>query len=377
MFNNSNNNEIIKHFILFTIILLFLSCTHNTQKSTIAESVIIDSIEIKGIHSISEFQNFNYINDTTLLSYDSENIAVHYYVKPKGSRFYEHQKKITLEQRGNYMPGMFKDEKGIFYALDNDRNIYSYNENFKLKDSIHLTYSFPILQGRFNIGHYNSWPVNKVGDTIISVLIYSDISDYENYFKKCPSMFECILQNGQMKNIKTFFQKPAGLTKYYVPVSSHCYNNDLIALMYPCYDTIYTYNRRTGKEKHLPIHNPDYTAPAQFDFKNLMDFSKITKYQMANFSYSGIFFNNQTKHYIVYYTCPVSNDDKSKNPTFDDQFLKAIVLDEEFNIIKQITFNKKYYGEVGYFVLPGKGLVMPVYEKSNFSNISKFYIYNF
>jgi hypothetical protein len=362
--------------IFFSLLaIFFLGCREKPSDSIhSAEQSAVDSFEIRNINSLSEFLTFQKLNDSTFRSMNLEAHELTYYSKKKGSGFIRaDQKKI---QPGGYIPCFFTNGDNISYSINEDGVLYKYDKNFNITDTILFTYNLPWLKDNFCFYSYNSSPLIIIGDTVIGSISYKNRDGYSTWFREAAIM-EFLLKGDSMQNIQYYLPKPRGLEKSKLPWPTYCYSNNTIALLYPCIDTLYTYDRRLKRETKIALNNPHYKMPAEYKPKGFGDFSYDTKYELANFRYEAIYFNELTQHYIIIFKLPAENKDKSKTLTFEDQHRGALIMDQEFNVVSTVQFEKHYFEPANYFFIPGRGLAMPVFKNKNEYENTMFYIYNF
>ncbi|MFL5752074.1 MAG: hypothetical protein ACJ76F_01605 [Bacteroidia bacterium] len=339
-----------------------------------AEKSAVDSFQIQGIQSLSEFLNFKKINDSTFRSLDMQSHEVNYYVNNKNAVF-NWKSRIKILPKG-YLPCFFCDRDNACYSINEGGTIFKYNENFLISDTINLTGLLPFLKNNYCFFSYNSKPLIILGDTIIGSPSYKELDGYYTWFKE-PSMMEFILKGDSMTNAHSFFTKPSGLKKIRYPWPAYCYGNNTVALIYPGYDTLYTYNRITRNEKKIPLNNKDFKVSNNYDPKNIGDMGYNTKYELASFRYEAVYFNELTEHYIIISKLPAENKDKTKAVPFENQHGGALILDKQFATVLNVKFEKRYFEPANFFFYPGKGLAMPVFKNKNTYDTTKFYIYNF
>lgn len=214
---------------------------------------------------------------------------------------------------------------------------------------------------------------------MISIIVNKNFQDYLPWFRESV-MMEFVLRNNAIEQVKCYMKKPSKIENYMQPWPTYCYFDNTIVMLYPAYDTLYTYNRKTGMEKKIALHNREYAQPARFDLGKMNSSggqSYQTKYALENFRYTGIYFNKVTKHYVLTYVIAAQAKDKNKAATFDDQLTHAYVLDENFEPIDYYCFDQLYLDNPNYFFYPGKGLALPVFDPQKSFENTKYYIYNF
>ncbi len=125
------------------------------------------------------------------------------------------------------------------------------------------------------------------------------------------------------------------------------------------------------------IGNKDFSPLEVYDQARGFDFAYLTKYCLANFSYHSMYFNTLTNHYILFYYAPNRLEGKNKPQTPKDLQLKAVILDEDFKIIRYLNFNYKYGDIQNLFFYPGKGFVLPLEKSAEDYADKKCFILNF
>ncbi|MFL5752075.1 MAG: hypothetical protein ACJ76F_01610 [Bacteroidia bacterium] len=368
----------MKELSLLIICFFLVRCTKpGSVNPIVAESVIADSFQINNVQSLSEFLTFRRLNDSTLLGFDMQNAEFNYYIKKQGSSSFERKTHLEVKPR-HYLPGFFTDQEGIYYTLDINGPIYKYNKELELIDTLNPQYLLPYLKSEFKFFNYNYSPLIKHGDTIISAIVHKNANDFLLWTKEF-AMMEYVQTGNLPPKVKCFMRKPANLKDYMQPWPSYCYVDNTLVAIYAPFDTVYTYNRQTGEEKKIALDNANYRLPEISDSEKLSATERPsyqTKYALANFRYNSIFYNDATQHYVLIYVIPAESKDKDKALTFDDQPNYALVLDKKFNTLGHFRFERSYLDFSNYFIYPGKGLAMPLYNPKGYES-TQFYIYNF
>jgi len=360
--------------LFFVLTVLLFGCQEKSDNEiVIAETLAVDSFEIGNVQSLSEFLTLHQLNSSTFRSMNMQTRELNYYVK--ANKVFELKSSMQILPK-EYLPCFFRDRDNICYTIDDEGTIYKYAGDFSILDTIDLTYTLPFLGKHYTFLSYNSEPLIKLGDTIIGSIGYKGVENYFIWFKE-PAMMEFILKGDSMKNVQCYLSKPQSIKNAMYPWPSYCYVDRTIVLLYPNIDTLYTYNRNTKQENKIHISNPDFKTPTIYNTKNFMDFSYNAKYELANFRYEAVYFNELTKHYILIYKLPAENKDKNKLSSYNDQHRYVLVLDNQFNTISRVRFERHYFEPANYFFIAEKGLAMPVFRnKTDYVN-TKYYIYNF
>ncbi len=363
------------HFIsgLFLTILL-ASCDKNIQLQEATQPPPVDSFMVSGIDVGQQVDNFKYINDSTLCSYDLTAMTLVFFHKDKNGNY---KAGIKKEIDTEFWSMYFRGQNGKNYFTDRNNAIIEYNAS---ADSLLKRYTIPhrfrFLKDSFAISCANNSPIMVLHDTLVSVICPNSNESLRLYFKEQEvSEFKINPRSDTLSYLRSYITKPSTLSDYDFPLGMHAFHNNTLFLLYPQFDTIYSFNRSTGTPHKTAIHNQDFVQPAKF---TCIPFtpeygSCATKYYLHNFRYNGIYYNPLTKHVVLFYNAPVKAT-KNHIPTFNDQPLRAIVLDEQLNILSYHTLKKTLGLGSESFLIPGKGLAMPVNNKNY--ETTKFYIYN-
>lgn len=364
------------YYFISSLCLAFLlsSCDKNIQLQEATQPPPVDSFTVSGIDVGQQADNFQYLNDSTLCSYDLTNMTLVFFHKDKSGNYKAGNKKeIDTEFWSMY----FRGYDGKHYFVDGNNRIAEYSAT---TDSLlrHYTipHRFPYLRDSFALARANSCPILKLHDTIIAVISPNSNESERLYYKEQEiSEFKVDPANDTISYIRSYINKPSNLSDFDFPMGSYCFYNNTIFLLYPQFDTIYSFNRSTNISRKIAIHNQDFVQPSKFTCEPFTPEygSCATRYYLHNFRYNGIYHNPLTKHVVLFYNAPVTPE-KGHIPTFNDQPLRAIVLDEQLNILFYHTMKKTLGLGSETFLIPGKGLAMPVSAKHY--ETTKFYIYN-
>lgn len=365
-----------KTFILLMLAFVLISCTKRELMDE-TEPVAIDSFTVSGIDVGQQVQGFEYLGDTMLCSYNLIHKELVFFCK-KSARQYEAKARrpIDVEAWSSHFTG--DDHLNYFLSRSNVLSCYDAAAGRKLWESP-IKHIFPYLKDSFSIFSPHSAPVVKRHDTLITSLSHGYIQSYRQYFKE-PEIAEFRLADDSISFLRNYITKPESLPDYCFPLSKYCIQGNTICLLYPCFDTLYIYDRMKNTLTKTLIGNKDYQLPAKFDMSKLWTpeyGSYQTNYSLHTFAYSAIYYNPLTKHFILFYTAPVVQSSKGKLPTPDDQKMKALVLDEDLKPLKYHIFkSRNFVVPESYFLIPGKGLAMPVFKGHDDYETTSFYIYN-
>lgn len=353
---------------------LLLSCGKNIQLQEATQPPPIDSFTVSGIDAEQQTGNFQYINDSTLCSYDLTNMTLVFFHKGVNGNY---RAGIRKEIDTKFWSMYFRGDDGKHYFTDTDNTITEYNTS---ADSLLKRYTIPhrfsYLKDSFVLALANNMPVLKIHDTIIAVISPNSNESERLYYKEQEvSEFRIDPATNTLHYLRSYIDKPSNLPDYNFPQGMYCLHNNTVFLVYPPVDTIYCFNRSTATLLKTAIRNQDFVQPATFPCTLYTPEynSCATNYYLHNFRYDGIYFNPITKHFVLLYNAPVVPV-KGHIPSFSDQPLKAIVLDEQLNVVGYHYFKKRLEAGISYFVIPGKGLAMPLSDERY--ETTRFYIYN-
>lgn len=356
---------------------MILSCAR-PQKVTIAEKKIIDSFEVNGIESMDDLLYLQFMDDTSLATFNTFASELHTF-KKKGKDFAFFQTKELKAGVPFHTFWIEKDGSQSFNIVDGHNNYYRFDKNLLLTKSLKFETTKPALKDQYIINGNKTIPTFMVNDTIISTYYYKNYEDYSSYFME-PVIAENIPYGDSLLTVNQYFYKPGDLINHAIPFPKYCFHNNKIALVYPCYDTLYVYDRSTRQTTKHVIHNKEYLNPGKWDYKKMYapEFnSYFTKYQLHNFFYHAIFYNQVSKHFLLFFKSPVAAKNKDQNPVPEDQHLQLLVLNEGFEILDYYIFSRNYVNPTLFLFYPGKGLAMPLVNKENNYGKTKFYVFNF
>jgi hypothetical protein len=351
------------------IIIIFFtsSCSHERKKYQAAEDFILDSFQIDGITTSDEILYLNYMDDTTLYSLDRVGNAAYLYTKG-GKSNYHRTKSKDLNNYSNLgvVSFQFNPAKKTFIYADGVSKTFEILDtgfNTLFKSQIHHKLSG--LGSRYMFNSTNSAPIMLSGDTILISKCHMNPADYATYISSEHPISKIALAKDSFVYCGEVASFPSQLSQYYNASSLYCKNGNEIALMYPCLDTIYTYDLKNNKPKKVPIHNQDFRQPASFDFSQMRNVKYLNEYNIYNFMYLGIVFNPKTRHHVLFYKCAAkaNSDNQSAVPSFSDEPMRALVMDDKFTLLHYFTFEKKYF-IASFFVMPDQGIAVPKYSNT-------------
>lgn len=190
-------------------------------------------------------------------------------------------------------------------------------------------------------------PIFFEGDTIVFFTAYGNNPDLS--VRSGPILFRFGKSGSH-----AFFPRPAALRRHIQIIPSYCLQGSKIVMLYPGIDSLYTVDLRTNSQSSHYIGNPEYIPQTDADPALLFDVGKSTQYYASNFTYGGIFFNEQTRHFVLLYNLPSGN---TAVLLADEKIAGALVLDEDFRRIGNYSFSHPAW--IGLAFPIASGLVIP------------------
>ncbi len=356
------------------LMAFLLSCDKNLQLQEATQPPPVDSFTVSGLDVGPQTNSFAFLDDSTLCSYDLVGKALVFFHKDRSGNY---KAGIKKEIDTPFWSMHFRGLDGKNYFSDRDHAITEYNAT---GDSLLKRYTIPhrfrYLKDSFALSVANNSPVLKLHDTLVAV-ISPNANESERLYYKEQEISEFMIDpaTDTLHYLRSYISKPSNLSDYDFPLGMYAFHNNTVFLLYPQFDTIYSFNRSTNTSRKSAIRNQDFTQAAGF---TCIPFtpeygSCATNYYLHNFRYYGIHFNEMTKHFLLFYNSPVKVV-KGRIPTSKDQLLQVMVLDEQLRPLCYHSFTKNLEAGTSFFMIPGKGLAMPLLDEHY--ETTRFYIYN-
>lgn len=367
--------------VKMSILLTFISCRNPGRINTIyysSRDVLADSFTIEGVRSLSGFLNVELLSDTELFMYNMEGSSMDYFYRKEKKEQFRFRNSVSVND-GQSLQAFFKLTDNSGWGIVDDTNqLYLYDKSFNRGRQIDLPVHFGKLGKNVNLVSNMNAPMLMLRNDILGSYCYRDISDYNVWLHE-KQFFKISIINDSFCKSSSFFEKPPGLYRFFLPAPSFCYYKEGIICLYPCYDTLYYFHFENQLTEKVSLNNPDFSLPQLWDNNEMFgpDFSSYrTKYEISNFRYEGVFFNENTRHFIFFYVVPMPPvDDGVPLPTEQKRY--ALVMDSNFKKVGSFSFDRHFFNPSNYFIIPGKGLAMPVFlNKSSYEN-TMYYIFNF
>lgn len=358
-------------FTLICFYAILIGCENN-KKIQSPSALLVDSIIINNVEDYNVILNMEYLNKNTFVSFNFNDNTFKKFKSNNTKKFHLVASKSFLKDSTFHSFNKLSDSSFLLIDYNNEHYILDTNLNY-------YTYSLHQRKKSLSTNFINSGlkyhPVILKDSILISTFYYTQLEDYNKYLKE-PSISEYQIKKNEIIENKSYFIKPASLLNYQLPFPRFCFNKNKIILIYPCFDTLYIYDRNTNHISKYNIGNIEFKKPEKWEYNKLATEnynSYNTKYSLKNFKYYSIYYNPNTEHFILYYTSPTSQNTQSP-------ILKALVLDNKYNKIQNYTFSEKIYFETeNFIVIPNKGIAMPLFPNNpnkNETNIV-YHIYNF
>lgn len=352
-------------FIFSICSLALLHSCKNTPVREAAEACITDSFRVKGIESADELLYLDRLNDSMLYGFDRMAGTAQLYKKVAPSSY---ERVINKQLTDYHDPAsayfQYIPEQQIYAHIDGtSRTIETLDPDFNLVSKGRLAYQLPYLKDKYELNSLKTWPIIYKGDNVFLLTkFYSSSDQYKQYFSEHPlSLVQ--LQQGAVNHLKEILSFPPQLSEYMTSTQLYCSRGNKIFLIYPCFDTLYIYDTDKGTENKIRINNRDFVAPARYDYskKNSPQFNKyVTEQFLFNFQYLAAFFNDHTKHLVLFYKRPDTGTGKEELQAYEDQPMHALVLDTNFNTVRYVAFKQAGYFYPSCFMIQGnRGFAIP------------------
>lgn len=356
--------------------LLLLLCIHTicTAQKTFIKYVnpknkLTDSFKIQ-LKYYDELLYVTYENTNTFSTYSFDGQCNAIYKKNSKNIFTIATSKPYIDRV--YPVSRIKYKDGYFF-MNNKNEIKIVTP--KITKTFDASHTKQYLGKGFNIASYNPSQFLVIDSFVFSTFYYESIPTYKEFYKE-KFLSKYILSKDNIKHIKDIFPNPINLYNFQIPQLIYTTNTKKIFSMYNCFDTIYIYDiQKDIVEKKIKINNKDYIQPEKWDYQKWLnhepDFNSYdTKYTLQNFKYQAIYYNPLTNHFLLYYVTHTKTN---------DQNLKLLVLDENFNQCAYYEFLDKYFFSHSFFIIPNKGIAMPLLIKEDkiHEKPITYHIYNF
>lgn len=363
---------IISKIYCFIVIFISLISCHETElKTKYAEQYIIDSFELKILDYNDVCAFINFTNDSVINSFSYSKNIIETYNCINNYYSLDSNKNIAIDY--NKTVFFFTKIGNEYYITDSKNNWTIVNEITKKQLELKRTAELPFIGNNYRLGYNRLCHLLKVDNKLYCQysIGLSDSTIDENIIASF------IPNKVTIDSIQTYLLKPKAIFNYLEKQQMYATNCNKIVVVFPCFDTIYNFNTRTGLVNKIVIGNKKFKLPAKA-FLNPIDsnyFSDLSKYGFDNFNYLGIQFNPSTKHFVLYFTEPVS-EIKDRNLLDTDQPLQAVILNEDFKILEYVKFKTVYEIPYTFIVHPSKGIAIPLMKDKN-TNVKTFYYFNF
>jgi len=364
-------------YLLFAAALLLEACQQQSP-IRLTEALPIDSFDVSGFRSGQQVQNLEVIDSSILCAFDPIGARLGFF-KRKDPHAYEaiRQDTIDTETWGSHIIGA--SGRHYFLSRSNELCIYNRVPSAEKPERLMIRHRFDHLRDSFMLLSMHDEPILLRHDTLIAHYAHAFLQNYPAYLKEPHALAEWKLSKDTAVFLRSYIPKPAMLAKQCLPFAKHTMLRNTIYLIYPGLDTIYTFDRSSGKTERIAIHNKDYVLPKAWDFQKLWtsDYNSYqTKYNLSTFAYEAIYYNALSRHFVLFYYAPAAARTDGKLATGEDQQLNALVLDEDLSQVGYIRFNKPFTQPRNYFFIPGKGLALPLLKETDDYETIRFYIYN-
>lgn len=363
----------MKKILLATI--LFASCKPPSNNQVVVLEPK-DSLLLTGLNDNRDFHNMAFLNDSNLIAFTNRIKSVSTY-KMLTKNFFTFTSKDSIQDTSNlntffidsisHSPNFISSDN-IWYKLESTKKLKQFTE-------INLNLSM-LLKNEYQFFSVHQQPVIVSDSSILMQIAFKGDAGFYKWFQEPSSFAHIIYNNNGISKIDKIGRKPKDLKDHIGYLELYCKSKNKLVFIYPCVDSIFEYDLNTKEYKSSFISNSSFVKPKQkIDQDKLLEDSEYaSKARLESFTYTGIFYSPRTDHYILYFVPPVS--DTIKVPTFDDQELFALILDNNYKSLKTVKFKQTYRSTLSF--LPSyEGIYMPLYKKSkNANDTAKFHLFD-
>lgn len=366
----------MKYFLIITS-LFFASCKSKSNSLiSISKKNANDSFYLKDVTDSRELSKATMF-DSSLVCYNYYSGEINFYEK-KGIYF---KKSKTQYLANSFYIDAFSFDPTTFSSIligkDSSNGINNYYRIDSLGkqyliDSIRLSLS-KIQEGGYRFSSINNQPIISKDSSLFLMIAYNSPTDFPKWFDE-KSFASVNFARNTTQRIEYLFNKPTELKQQIQTAPTFCVNDNIIAMVYPCIDSIFTYNLESKSYTNYPIKNPMYKKSPFYDISRWQEADYFTSLNLKSFFYEGIFFNPKTNHYVLFFSPPV--DEKIQVPNYDDKSHYAIVLDEKFKVNNTYYFEEKFSSPTRY-LSTSNGIYMPLKTKKQKNETTfKYYLFN-
>ena len=333
---------------------------------------LIDTFIIESDSPYYEVGHMQFRDENTISCLNFNNRSLKFYKKTIDNRYRVHiRNQIPLKYSFHsyiYLTDstfVLIDSKNTHYECDNNGIKKEYISSVKKK----------YLSNNYYYLDLNTHPIIYKDSVYIATYYHSNFENFMNYFSE-PSVSQYQLKDEKVVEIKSYFYKPSNILNRRGILHSYCNYQNSLYLIYPCFDTLYICDLEKQSEKKLVLDNKDFIMPSKYEYSVFFsDNSKAydTEYQLNSFKYQGIFYNDKTGHFLLFYSTPVMEGE-----TF--QTLKLMVTDSSFKKHEYYEFtNLNFYSSDCFIMMPDKGIAMPIIQNTPYEDEKDifYHVYNF
>lgn len=351
----------VKIKIIVIALLLTTSCIkqQNIEEFTIETSQAIDSFTInKLMGRDEELNNLVLFDDSTLIT---TNLYNQLNIYSGNNKHFQFKKSVQLQPTFEQYRFLHFDKKANALYTFVNKEIHKYNSRFEHEASWQINYQTKTLKQNYYLSSSGDMPFIQIGDTFICNYTHNNYNYFFDTYNE-DALMQITLNKNRTTHVKTIMQKPANLKQYDFLNYPHCLINNTIHKLYSCFDTLYLYNLTSQSQQKVALNNKNYTLPKPLNQSQFGNVSYETKRELESFFYTAMYYNTNTKHFIIFYRPPVVNENE-QNSGFENKHIKAIILNNQYKIIQYITFKQNYIDEHIFLPIPNKGLAMPIANK--------------
>lgn len=347
------------------LLFAFISC-QSVSKSKTYVLRPSDSISLTGVSDMKELHNLTFFNDSTLVAFSNRTKRVNWY-KAAAIKHFAKSKTDSVRASANLSSFFLNNSDKSIGFLSSDNVWYNFSKDGNLQKIADIDLGLDIMTPKeYQFYSVQQQPTLVTDSGILVQIAFKGDTGFESWLKESTSFAQIIPRNGSLE-VERIGRKPKDLKDQLVQLELFCKNRNKLVFIYPCMDSIFEFDLQSKKLIARSIQNPLFNKKGEKvdQEKIIRDSEYASKLRLSTFTYNGIFYSSCTKHYVLYFFPPVSSN--IKVPTFDDQVLHAMIIDEQLKPVRIVRFDKTYRSTLS-FLTSKKGIYMPLYKKAKHEN---------
>lgn len=359
----------MKKIITYILPIFLLSCADKKVQFENVEEKLVDSFIVNNDY-LCEAININQLNDSMLYTFNYTDNFIKYYIK-QGKNYNLKYKKYL--KHNTFQTFVKVIHPNLYLVKEGSRKVLFLDSNLNVLNQYTANDTKKYLKQNYVLMVLNERPMIYKDSFLYITYSHSDLASYSNWIKEYNMSKYRLGTNQYLILEDNILPKPKDLLNFQFSPSSFFCDKNNIHTIFSCFDTLYTYNIKSNTETKKHIGNKEYKLPAKWDYTKLgtSEFNGYNnKYTLNNFKYHSIYFNENTNHFMFFYSVP-----KDKVSTS----LHVLVTDTNLENHKYYDLTRSkylYYDDL--FFIKNKGLAIPhIIRKNDETSPVQYFIFNF